>query len=828
MARAAHLLAALACGWVVATAVADEPVPADAPAGVTAETFSREVAPLLERRCGGCHGADLQEAGLRLDLREGLEVGGRSGPPLAPSSSAESLIVQAIRRVDPDLAMPPDEPLAAAEIDLIVRWIDAGAPHPAGSLQVRPRPPFDLAAARAFWSLRPLVRPAVPAIATAETPIDAFLEADLHARDLAPTPSADRATLIRRVTFDLTGLPPTPDEIDAFLADESPDAFARVVDRLLASPRYGEHWGRHWLDVVRYADSNGLDENVAHGNAWRYRDWVIRALNDDMPFDRFAAAQIAGDLLVPAGAADQTRHDLLVATGFLVLGPKVLAEGDQTKLMMDVIDEQIDTTGRTFLGLSLGCARCHDHKFDPVAQADYYALAGIFKSTRTMESLARIAKWHENDVATLAEREAAAAHAARVAAGKAAIDAFVADTRATVVAARAAAAADGAATAPPAVEEQDFPEEARTKLVALRDAQKTLEAAAPQRPTAMGVQEAEPAEVPIHVRGSHLALGRRVPRGVPTVLELDGPVAVPAAGSGRRELAAWLADPRNPLTPRVIVNRVWRWHFGRGLVPTPDNFGRTGEPPTHPALLDWLAAEFIERGWSLKSLHRAILLSAAWRRSSDPATTATAARASTIDPDNRLWWRADVRRLEAESIRDAMLAVSGTLDTTMGGSLLHVANRAFLFDHTSIDGTKYDAPRRSVYLPVIRNHISDALWLFDCTDGAVGSGDRATSTVASQALYLMNAESVMQAADTLGRSIVAAAPHDAGMRTELLVRRVLGRRPSDREAAIVRRTVDRVRDELSRSGAAAAEAEAGGWTAAAQALLASNDFLMVR
>ncbi|MFM8893701.1 MAG: DUF1549 and DUF1553 domain-containing protein, partial [Planctomycetia bacterium] len=429
----------------------------------------------------------------------------------------------------------------------------------------------------------------------------------------------DRPTLIRRASFTLTGLPPTPDEIDAFVADSSPDAFATVVDRLLASPRYGEHWGRNWLDVVRYADSNGLDENVAHGNAWRYRDWCIRAFNDDVPFDRFLREQIAGDLLA-AGCADEARRaDLLTATGFLSLGPKSLAEGDQVKLVMDIVDEQIDTTGRAFLGLSLGCARCHDHKFDPVTQRDYYALAGIFKSTTTMDSLKRLATWHEHVVATASERERFEAHKARVAAGKKEIEAFVADTRRQAASAAGQVSGEGEATPPagPAeLPEEQFPEEAKARLAALRAAQKTLESGSPVLAAAMGVAEGSAEELRIHVRGSHLMLGEVAPRGIPEALELGGPLAMPAQGSGRRELADWLVDPRHPLTARVLANRLWRWHFGRGIVRSTDNFGTTGEPPTNQPLLDWLAVRLVQSGWSLKAMHRLILSSQAWQRSS--------------------------------------------------------------------------------------------------------------------------------------------------------------------------------------------------------------------
>ena len=822
------LVRALVAALVVALAVCvPGAVEAVEAGGAAADPlfFVEAVAPILARRCQACHGADTAEAGLRLDTRAGIAAGGRSGPVIAPGDADASLLVQAVRQVEETLAMPPEERLAADEVATLAAWIDAGAAHPEGRIEVVVKPGIDLAAARRFWSLAGPVRPVPPR--PAAHPIDAFLDAAMATRGIEPATIADKATLIRRASFDLTGLPPAPEEIDAFLADESPDAFARVIDRLLASPHYGEHWGRHWLDVVRYADSNGLDENVAHGNAWRYRDWVVRAFNDDKPYDDFVREQVAGDLLVGSGADPARVADLRIATGFLSLGPKFLAEGDQTKLLMDVIDEQVDTLGRAFLGLSLGCARCHDHKFDPVTQADYYALAGILKSTVTMESLKRLARWRENVLATPAEQEAQRRTQARIEEVKAEVATLVAKTRESL-AATPAPATTGAATTPAAVPEEAFPAEVRTRLAALRKEKDTLEKSLVPLPAAMGVADAVAEEVRIHVRGSHLALGRRVPRGVPAVLEIDGPIAVPRAASGRRELAEWLVDPRNPLADRVIVNRLWRWHFGRGIVPSTDNFGVVGEPPTNQPLLDWLATEFVARGRSMKAMHRLVMLSAAWRRSSDPAASPTADVARRIDPDNTLWWRADVRRLEAESIRDAMLAAAGTLDRKLGGSLLQAANRAFIFDHTSKDETRYDVPRRSLYLPVIRNHIIDAMWLFDCTDGAVGNGNRSTSTIASQALHFMNGDGPMQAADAIGRGVVAAEPADAAARATLLFHRLLGRRPSAAETATIRRRARELEERFGNDGPGRSDAETAAWTVVAQAILAGNEFVIVR
>ena len=797
--------------------------PADASPAVTKTTFVEEVAPLFASRCGTCHGAEAQEGGLRLDSHAAIRAGGGTGPVIAPGSAETSLLVQAVRRLDEQLAMPPDEPLSAAEVALLAAWVDAGAPHPEGSLAPLPDT-RDQTAAREHWAFAPLVRPELPAETTGH-PIDRLLARPLAEAELVPTPRADPVTLVRRLSYDLTGLPPTSTEIEAFAADPSPEAFAGLVDQLLASPHYGERWGRHWLDVVRYADSNGLDENVAHGNAWRYRDYVIAALNADKPFDQFVREQVAGDLLVAEDDTPQRRAELLTATGFLVLGPKVLAEGDEQKLQMDIIDEQIDTAGKAFLGLAIGCARCHDHKFDPLSQADYYALAGIFQSTRTMESLKRIAKWNENLIASPAEQAAHDDHKELITAAQTAVDTFLEQTRASL------AATDTEAAAAAEIGEDAFPEEAKAELARLREEHQKLEQSLPELPTAMGVVDAEPTTTPIHLRGSHLTLGSEVPRGIPVVLELDGPVSIPSEASGRLQMAQWLTDSRHPLTARVIANRVWRWHFGRGLVASVDNFGTTGEEPTNAALLDWLAVELIESGWSLKALHRTILCSDAWQRASDENATPTAARAAERDPDNRLWWRAEMRRLEAESIRDAMLLVSGQLDPSMGGSMLHVGNREFLFDHTSKDETDYDVPRRSVYLPVIRNHIQDALWLFDCTDGAVPDGDRATSTIASQALWLLNADLPMDAARQVAVDVLAETGEPVEQARGVF-RRVLGTTPSEAEAAWFVERVQSMQELLSQNGAgdgsADGAAEQAAWAAAIQTLLMSDRFLVVR
>ena len=795
----------------LSTAHADEP-------GSSA-LFVDSIGPLLQQHCVACHGPEAQEGGLRLDTLAGLNSGGKSGPPVDPGKPDQSLLITAVRRTDELMQMPPDEKLPDETVKLLVDWVQAGAHHPDGKIVARSEaPPFDVVEARQFWAFQSVQEPPVPDVGRPEfvkSPIDSFIVSRLGENGLQPNPSADKATLIRRATFDLTGLPPSPQDIVNFLADDSPDAFSKAIDRLLASQQYGERWGRHWLDVVRYADSNGLDENIAHGNAWRFRNYVINSLNADKPYDQFIREQIAGDLLIDEQTDEATRSDRLTATGFLSMGPKVLAEGDETKLQMDILDEQIDTMGRAMLGLTLGCARCHDHKFDPISQADYYALAGIFQSTRTMESLKRIAKWNENSIATSADKAQLADHQAKIESKKAEIGAFLTTAMA------AAAASAGTAPSQP-IPEDRLPEDTKKQLAGLRDELKMLESTVPELPTAMGVTEGELTNARILMRGSHLSPGRVVERGVPVVLAPNGFNAA-ANHSGRLEFTQWLTSPQHPLTARVMVNRVWRWHFGRGLVSTADNFGKLGDRPGNQALLDWLSTEFVRSGWSLKSLHRTIMLSATWQQSSD-----NNAAAEQIDPDNLLQWRWSTQRLGAESVRDSVLAASGLLDRSMGQSMLHVKNREFLFDHTSKDGTSYNSMRRSVYLPVIRNNLYDAMSLFDCTDGTVPNGDRASSTVASQALFLMNSDLVIQAAENLAKEIQKQFPDDQSSRVNDLFLRSLGRSANPAEVNEFLAAAGKLEAQLIQDGVAEGDRQTAVWTSLCQTVLMSNEFLYVR
>ena len=795
--------------WAVLAA--EQPAESRPPTPEQLRFFENHVRPVLVERCQKCHGEKKQWAGLRLDSRDALLRGGDSGASIVPGKPDDSLLIRAVRHADDDLKMPQDGKLADHEIADLVRWVEFGAPFSdAAAPGARVRDPN-------HWAFQPSTEGPLPDVSKTtwpQSPIDTFILAKLEEAGLAPAAQADKRTLIRRLTFDLTGLPPTPEEIEAFLADERADAYARLVDRLLASAAYGERWGRHWLDVARYADSNGLDENIAHGNAWRYRDYVVASVNRDKPFDRFIVEQLAGDLLPAADEAQ--RHEQLIATGFLAIGPKVLAEVNQDKMRMDIIDEQLDTVGRVFLGLTLGCARCHDHKFDPIDTADYYGLAGVFKSTRTMETYTKVARWHENELPSAAATAMRTEYQTQLAAKKAAVDAFVAEADKQV---RENLAADAK---PPEKLETHYLEATKTELAKLREALANLEKNPPDFPAAMGVEEDQVADAAIHVRGNSLKLGDVVPRRTPPVVRGPQPARFSTSHSGRRELADWLVDSRHPLTARVIVNRVWRWHFGEGIVRTPDNFGLLGEVPGHPELLDWLARRFVADGWSLKSLHRLILNSSAWQQSSSQSAE-TVAR----DPENRLFSRAAVRRLEAEELRDALLAVGGPWDATLGGSLLKVKNRGYLFDHTSIDTTDYTSRRRSLYLPVIRNNVYDMLQLLDFPDPAVTNGDRATTTVAPQALLMLNSDFVMQSADAFAARLLAE-PGDDRARMTRMYAIAYGRQPSDDETAANRTFLAEVERSLAPKEADAEKRRRQSWSILCHVVVAANEFMYVR
>ncbi|MBS0261911.1 MAG: DUF1553 domain-containing protein [Planctomycetes bacterium] len=1103
-------------GSLAAVARADDPPASEAsaakpPANRTLdpkaiEFFENRIRPILAERCLECHGAEKQKGNLRLDSQAEALRGGDSGPVLVAGKPEESLLNQVVGYAF-DIKMPPKSKLPEREIADLTQWVKMGAPWPArdgADAQVKKaRSDVITDEQRQFWAFVPPRDPPIPVVKNKnwpQAPLDHFILEKLEQAGLSPAGPAEKRTLIRRATLDLIGLPPTVEEVRAFLADDSPLAFARVVDRLLASPKYGERWGRHWLDVARYADSNGLDENLAYASAWRYRDYVIRAFNQDKPFDRFVAEQIAGDLLPPEPGSDP--FDGLVATGFLCLGGKMLAEDDPVKMQMDIVDEQVDTVGRAFMGLTLGCARCHSHKYDPIPIGDYYSLAGIFKSTKTMENFSVVARWQERPLAnpdiqqardrqqqqiqewqaginkvveaaqqrlvqaarshvgdyflaavraleqqdylksakpigaaadTIRERNARVIEAEDFARGNVlkvtdsygegigvlvnkgelpnfteydvdveTAGAYQFEIRYAAAAARpvklfingtlvrsdvaggvtgswnpdtqtweiagffpliagknlirlecpgpfphidkllwAPAQADtqkwvalpppadgyrllpefivrwktvldvpgeapAAALAPwhawrmtgtlpaaststvaaalwgneppsrerlvaryaellsaaetawqksqsnagasavtalddPALEslrqlvydpkgpfllppnvEGHFPEATMAELAQKRADVKALQDSLPKLPETMAVSEGTAEDLRIHLRGSHLTLGEQVPRRFPAVFPGEH-VPVGGSGSGRRELAEWLIRPDHPLTSRVIVNRVWLWHFGEGLVRSPDNFGALGERPTHPELLDWLTRRFVEQGWSMKALHRLIMLSATYQMAST-----TQPQAAQADPENRLWWHANRRRLEAEALRDSILTVCEELDGVRTGTLLPTPNRQYVTGTGSIlPPALYDSHRRSVYLPVVRSALYEMFQAFDFADPSVLNGRRDTTTVAPQALFMMNSPLVAQATKRLAGSLLSAPVADDSVRVQMLYERAYARQPTTAEMARAVQFAEQYAAGRRAQQVASDEARLSAWQALCRAVLSGNEFVYI-
>jgi hypothetical protein len=766
-----------------------------APFAIGAELadFNRDIRPILAEHCFSCHGPEKQKSGLRLDQKSSAFKGGESGgPALVAGRSAESELIKRLNSPDPEVRMPKkSEPLRPEQIALLKRWIDEGAHWFDGLAGGPVRQQSEITEEdRKFWAFQPVRSIEPPKVNNQDWPrraIDRFILAKLEEKRLTPSRDASKLVLLRRLTFDLIGLPPAPEDMEAFQRDDSPVAVERVVDRLLGSKEFGERWGRHWLDVARYADSNGSDENFTYYDAWRFRNYVIDAFNKDKAFDQFVREQIAGDLLPSAG--QKQRDEQITATGFLVLGPKVIGDDDKEQLRMDVIDEQIDTVGKAFLGLSLGCARCHDHKFDPVPTRDYYALAGIFGSTETVhgqllhrrdlsgwnlrplgqdgEKLYR--EWMAYDDKLDGLKKKQEKSKADLASLKKKVEAGVKETPATTPAAKEPTAADLEAT--------KISELEQTLKSLATEIKQLSEKPAPKPSLAMAVCDREAiADARIFERGDMHRPGEVVPRGFIQVANYGAPSNPSPAQSGRLELAEWLVDSRNPLTARVMANRIWHHLFGTGLVRTVDDFGRQGERPSHPELLDYLAGRFMAMNWSCKQLIREIVLSRVYQLSSEHSEVAYGS-----DPENRLLWRMNRRRLEVEALRDSVLAISGQLDPSPAESV--VTN---LPDQATGVGDKprkpFQSVRRSVYLPVIRNDLRPEFQILDFADPQTVSGRRNLTTVAPQSLFLMNSQLLRDSA----RSLAVKLSKRAGSQNEVefvreACREILGRSPSPGE-----------------------------------------------
>jgi cytochrome c553 len=650
-----RLIVAMISG-AICTVVA---APSRAGTDETTAFFESRIRPVLVEHCYKCHAdrGKSPKGGLRVDSRAALLRGGDTGPAIVPGKPDDSLLIKALAYRDDVAAMPPDEKLPGRVIADFRQWIATGAIDPrTEGPSAAPAARGDVASGRKFWSFqRPQYHPprSVRALSWAWTEVDRYILASLESKGLKPVPDAERYTWLRRVALDVIGLPPSPAQIDAFVRDTSPLARERIVDELLASPAFGQRWGRHWLDLTGYADQIGTSNDLFAEHAWRYRDYVIEAFNADKPFDQFIREQIAGDLL-PYHAVDERVHNL-VATGFLVLGDLSVVEADKAKLRVDVIDQQVDKVGKAFLGLTIGCARCHDHKFDPVPQRDYYAIAGIFSSTESVRR-AEWGVWSWPTTIPLPETPAAAAaRLVKFEQQKKAIDALKAERRR----AEKRITEIGDKKGPVEKERRDLEAKVGQYVLTIEHA----EFFGPAVPVAFAVHDsARPADMRITIRGNAHALGERVPRGFLQVVAQDRPASIPANASGRAQLADWIASDDNPLSARVVVNRVWQRLFGQGIVGSVDYFGVRGESPSHPELLDALALRFVADGWSQKRLIRSLVLSRAYALSS-----AHDSRSAAVDPDNRLLWRMNRRRLDAESIRDAMLAVADTLFPCGGG-----------------------------------------------------------------------------------------------------------------------------------------------------------------
>lgn len=757
--------------------------------------FEERIRPVLVESCYRCHSTegDRIRGGLVLDSRETLMIGGSSGPAVIPGNPDASLLVIAMRYTDEELEMPPKSPLTADVVSDFERWVEMGAPWPGHENAGEPAPyqsSIDIEAGRSYWAFQVPTIPKTPDVKDekwAWSDLDRFLLAEMEERGLRPVEDADDREWLRRVSLDLSGLPPTTEDIASFLDDSSKERYETVVDRLLESPQFGERWGRHWLDVARYAESAGRDSNYMYPHAWRYRDYVIEAFDRDVPYNQFLVEQIAGDLLPAEDATERARLD--VATGLLAIGSKGHNTRDPRQFAADLADEQINTVSQGALGLTISCARCHDHKFDPIAASDYYALAGIFRSSETLYgTYPAIRNRHATELLPLPED-------AQVSSGapmEPILMRFAREQQQRLeseVAALGTPERRGRGARREEGMDMGDAQASRARQRILRDSLETVSELlsrfdADGNPTsanrvAMGMRDGRPLDAALLVRGEVEAEGPRIPRGAPAVLSANG-IEIPEGSSGRLELARWIASEENPLTARVWVNRVWLHLFGQGIVSTPDNFGASGQAPSHPELLDYLAATFVaEDDWSTKALVRRVVLSRAYHLS-----TASHARNERVDPEAIYLWHMPDRRLDAEAIRDSMLFAAGTLDLERPvGSMINSLEGQPRRDRY-IEFLQRPSSVRSVYLPILRDHVPDALEVFDAADPSFVTGDRQETSVATQALFLMNDEEVLAAADDLARRIQAEAKSEKA-RIELAFELTLGREPSSAERRAV-------------------------------------------
>jgi len=918
------------------------------------EFFEKRVRPVLVANCAKCHNPQAQVAELDLTTAEGFARGGESGPLVNKENPEESRLLKAIGYED-KLKMPPTGKMKSDDIAALAEWVKMGAPWPKAktdAVAAETKTPAKSTREfteeeKKFWAFQPLANPTVPKVKNAawvKSPIDAFVLAELENRNLKPAPAAGKLTLLRRATYDLTGLPPTEAEIRDFLADNSPKAFEKVVERLLASPRYGEKWGRNWLDVARYADSTGNDEDHRYPFAWKYRDYVIDSFNRDLPYDQFIREQLAGDMLPgkegPTENGESVNRRGIIATGFLALGPKAVAQQDKMKMLYDVFDEQVDVTTKAFLGLTVACARCHNHKFDPILTKDYYSLINIFASTRSFTNPdSHVSVVFEKPLVPTAEwekyKEARNAHQAKEKLARTEIDEIVDSVKEPAVKQFAPRLADFMLAAhkvyndgakPSDIARQmnlpedilnrwvnflkpkdltpqhllawrkataeQLPEVARayqqsfqkhllewderiakwradyqkalsennkslpdkpkfeagadrffdgvyfdgggpfgltakdkTKFTAAQqkrigDLQKQLDQlkkSAPAEPElACAVEDGEPVAQKVLVRGDYNSPGEDAPKAFPAILSAFD-TKPDFSGSGRLQLAEWLVQPEHPLTGRVMVNRIWQWHFGEGLVRTPDNFGKTGEKPTHPELLDFLSREFVKSGWSIKAMHRMMMLSSAYQMSSENPSLG-----SDVDGDNRLLTRFNRRRLTVEELRDGLLAIDGTIDLTMGGTLQTGRGTDGENNQGRLSLNPEKLKRRTVYLPLRRANLPTLLNLFDFGDATTMQGKRQLTNVSTQALFWLNSEFLTDRSTDVAKLLLADSALTDAARVESLYLRVLNRQADKEEIAQALNYIAKFKQKF-----AADITDAKAWQSLCRVLMASNDFLYV-
>src|SRR5579883_143033 len=739
--------------------------------------FEKKIRPVLSSRCYPCHTGKSAAAGLHLDSADGTRGAITAGDP------DSSRLIHAVRR-DGDLKMPPSGPLPAEEIADFEAWVKMGAPDPRTGGAVSP---YDFEEAKKFWSFQAVKDPEVPRVADrawSKTAIDRFVKAKLEEKKLTAVGLASKRALIRRATFDLTGLPPTPEEVDAFAEDKSPEAFDKLIDRLLATQQYGERWGRHWLDLVRYADTCGDNADFPVPDAWRYRNWVIRAFNEDKPYDQFVREQIAGDLI----GGDRT------ATGYLAMARRFGSGGNEFHL---TIDDAIDNLGKTMLGLSVACARCHDHKFDPVPSRDYYALYGILQSTKFPFPGTELYP-HARDFVAIDPKNAKKLKDYQDETSD--LDHRLRDLM------------DGK-------EGKDLRKEDREKEIwRLKDRMAVLEHDAPKVERLYAVSEGTPADAKIQIKGEPKKTGDVVPRGFLTVL---GGERLPAEekGSGRRELAEWIAG--SPMFARVMVNRIWQFHFGKGIVGTPNDFGARGDAPVNPELLDWLASRFRESGYSVKAMHRLIMKTRAYQLASDDDVAD-----AKIDPKNEYQWRFDRRRLDAEEIRDAMLAAAGDLDREMGGPHPFPPEVTFKYTQHVQFFAVYETRKRSVYLMQQRLKKHPMLEVFDGADPNASTPRRGTEETSIQALTMMNGKFVEEQADLLAVRVGMAYPGDAD-RIRYAYRLVYGRAATPAEIGECLKYLAQATAALRKSNVEAERQPRAALASLMHVLLASDEFVFV-